>query len=233
MIIGGGLIANNFERYRDSRDTIIFASGVSNSGETNVDSFNREKKLLLETIKAHADKRIVYFSSCDVIYIDKGVNVSYYEHKLHMEQLIKNNCLQYSIFRLPQVIGNSSNTNSLINYLINAIKADEKISIWSNAYKNLITVEDVYLISNYILENGMCDNQVINIINNNYYSIIEIVSTLEGLLNKKCDYELKEKGYKPNYNSDICEDAVNELGDMFQKNYLTDSLFNTLRNQVC
>ena len=40
MVIGNGLIAGQFNKYRDNDNVIIFASGVSNSKETNSKLFD-------------------------------------------------------------------------------------------------------------------------------------------------------------------------------------------------
>ena len=57
MVIGKGLLGTSFllssENDNDSR--VIFASGVSNSKETDIKQFNREKELILKHIKT--DKR--------------------------------------------------------------------------------------------------------------------------------------------------------------------------------
>ncbi|MEJ2498930.1 MAG: hypothetical protein P8Y46_06430 [Sulfurovaceae bacterium] len=50
MIIGNGMLAHEFSDYKDDNDIIIFASGVSNSGETRESEFEREKELLTKTI---------------------------------------------------------------------------------------------------------------------------------------------------------------------------------------
>lgn len=46
MIVGNGLIAKEFLEYSNSKNILIFASGVSNSKEERVDEFLREENLL-------------------------------------------------------------------------------------------------------------------------------------------------------------------------------------------
>lgn len=219
MIIGNGLLSNVFNQYKNNSDILIFASGVSNSHETGKNEFLREKELLLDTIKNNTTKIIIYFSSCDVIYANK-INIAYYYHKLEMEKLIKENVAKYYIFRLPQVIGQSSNNNSLINYFITSIKEQQEIQIWEKAYKNLIDVQDVLVLVNNIINNEMYLNKITNIINKNYYSIVEIIKTVEKLLNLKAKIKLIDKGFKPNYTIDYIEN----LGVTFNDDYLKKSL---------
>ena len=61
MIIGNGLLANAFKCLpQQENSVIIFASGVSNSKEFSKAAFDREKNLLLKSIKD--DAMLVYFS---------------------------------------------------------------------------------------------------------------------------------------------------------------------------
>ena len=61
MVIGNGLIASAFERYKNNDDIIIFASGVSNSQETSELAFNREINLMKRYL--NLDKKLIYFST--------------------------------------------------------------------------------------------------------------------------------------------------------------------------
>ena len=56
MIIGNGVIANSMVKI-DSDELLIFAFGVSNSKNIDINKFNREKKLLIETIKNNKNKK--------------------------------------------------------------------------------------------------------------------------------------------------------------------------------
>jgi len=56
MIIGNGLLANAFRDVVLPSDTLIFASGVSDSKSTNTLFFRREVDLLTNTIRENADK---------------------------------------------------------------------------------------------------------------------------------------------------------------------------------
>ena len=50
MIIGSGLLASEFSDLEENNSIVIFASGVSNSLETNNAKFNREEQLITNTI---------------------------------------------------------------------------------------------------------------------------------------------------------------------------------------
>ena len=86
MIIGNGLISSVFDKNKkDYENYLVFASGVSNSKETNEEQFIREKELVLKCIYENKNLTFLYFSSVLV-----GItNNDYYNHKLAMEELIK------------------------------------------------------------------------------------------------------------------------------------------------
>jgi len=219
MIVGNGLLAKTFRKYATSEDIIIYASGVSDSNETREENFDREKQLLLDTIKANPNSLIVYFSSCDVIYSDI-IKKSYYEHKLEMESIIQKSS-KYHIFRLPQIIGKSYNKKSLINYFIDFIEQEEEIIVFEKAYKNIIAIQEVYKMIDYILEKRIMTNQTINIINDNYYSVLEVINILERLIGKKAFISFENIGFKPSYN----KSEIEGLEIDFTNNYLENALY--------
>ena len=97
MIVGDGLIARAF---KDSKlnydDYIIFASGVSNSNETNINEFIREKKLLINILNQYPEKKIIYFNSV----LSETKSNDYYIHKCRMVDIIKisNNIINKILF---------------------------------------------------------------------------------------------------------------------------------------
>jgi len=221
MVVGNGMLAKTFENYVDDKDIIIFASGVSNSGEEDDNNFLREKKLLEEYILKGGF--LVYFSSCDSIYAEK-INKKYYHHKLEMEDLIQKQCERYNIFRIPQIIGVSENKRSLISYFIDKVMQDDPFDVWGNAKKNLISTEDVFKIISYTLKNGLKINSIQNIGNKYYYSLAEIIKTIEDILHKKGNYEFLDKGFTPKYDLDFSNEISSNLGINFEENYLMDSI---------
>ena len=66
MVVGNGMMANDFAMRKNDEKHIIFASGVSNSTETSQEAFLREERLLHHIIEAYPDKIIVYFSTCGI-----------------------------------------------------------------------------------------------------------------------------------------------------------------------
>ncbi|MBK8496714.1 MAG: hypothetical protein IPL50_18285 [Chitinophagaceae bacterium] len=115
MVIGNGMIAKAFESYRDEEGFIIFASGVSDSVNVNTEAFEREIKLIKNTIETHKDKLLVYFSTCS-IYDDSMQDSAYVQHKIKAEKIIMEHYAPFIIFRLTNPIGKTQNTRTLVNF---------------------------------------------------------------------------------------------------------------------
>lgn len=176
MIIGNGLIANLF-RENDRADVVFFASGVSNSLETEKKAFQREEKLLKQTINAHQEKVFVYFSTCSIY--DSSKNGSpYVNHKLRMERLVEEFCPQYLILRVSNAVGKGGNPNLLMNYLVNSVKRENTIQIYTLATRNLIDADDVRAITLQLIE-GKAFQKIINVAYLHNFSTSEILDILE------------------------------------------------------
>ena len=69
MVVGTGSLANVFlSKFEKNNDVLIYASGVSDSTEKNKVNFDREKNLLINSIKNNPEKKLIYFSSIFVGY---------------------------------------------------------------------------------------------------------------------------------------------------------------------
>ena len=169
MIVGNGLIASLFYDV-DREDVIFFASGVSNSLETELSEFQREEDLIRETFTQNPDKLFVYFSTCS-IYDSSKADSQYVLHKLRMEQIIAENCPKYLILRLSNAVGKGGNPNLLMNYLVRSVRNHQKINVHTKATRNIIDTEDIKNYQNF--------NKVVNIAYPFNYSIIEILEIIE------------------------------------------------------
>lgn len=191
MIIGSGLIASLFSD-SDSNDIVFFASGVSNSSETNPQQFLREENLIRETILQNKDKLFLYFSTCS-IYDSSKKNSLYVLHKHKMEEIIMQEMKSYLILRVSNAVGSGGNPNLLINYLVRSLKKGEKITIHKKATRNLIDVEDIKKITQSLIENKI-RNSIINIAYPTNYNIKNLVDIIETYFNKKTDHTLENTG---------------------------------------
>ena len=191
MIIGNGLIASLFTDC-DQENIIFFASGVSNSLETQKEEFLREENLIRKTITENPNKIFIYFSTCS-IYDSSKTESQYVLHKLKMEQIITQLCPQYLIVRLSNAVGNGGNPNLLINYLVRSVKSSETINVHTKATRNFIDTEDIKNIVIQLIKNKKF-NKIINIAYPENYTIIEILEILENFFQIKPKLNLVKSG---------------------------------------
>ena len=205
MIIGDGLIANAFADYHTNNRVIIFASGVSNSLQTKRKEFNREKKFLNEALDFVST--IVYFSS--TICYDKNKE-KYINHKRKMENLIFKKSKQLLIIRLPQIIGNGGNENTLINFIVNKIKNDEEINVYDGVERSLVDVDDLKHIVDYILNKKITGMFTLNHIE--LVKIEDLVRLISKHLKKEAKIKLVPGEKFPMYDNDpIINEALDNL----------------------
>lgn len=191
MIIGNGLIAQLFTDH-DREDIIFFASGVSNSSETDPAQFNREENLVTKTLLENPGKLFIYFSTCS-IYDSSKTNSLYVLHKLHMEELVKTHAGKYLILRVSNAVGKGGNPNLLMNYLIRSVAQNATITVHTKATRNLIDAEDIKNITISLLASQSL-NRIVNLAYIQNYSIIEILEIIERFYKKKLDLNLIKAG---------------------------------------
>lgn len=223
MIVGSGMIAKAFKEYEKNQNILIFAKGVSNSLETRKEEFEREATLLHEAIQVHQDKTFVYFGTCSALDSCNNYN-AYIQHKIKMENIIKKNCKNYFIFRLPQVVGKTTSP-TLVNFLSAQIKDGNHFYLWKNSKRNLIDVDDVFSIASYLINNDILKNQITNIASSNSISITSIVKKIEFILGKNANYTIEEKG--SSYDIDISKVSkyLSIIKISFDGNYI-DTILN-------
>ena len=221
MVVGTGLLATAFLEYKNKDDIIIFASGVSNSKETSKEQFLREEKLLCSYLEKYGNsKHFIYFSTCSMYdtYFERS---AYTTHKMNMEKIIIDRASRYNIFRLPQVLG-KNNKNQLIGFLYKAINNNISFDLY-DIERNIIDIDDVYLIIDEILNNNSFKNKIMNIANFKNIRVIDLVNILEKLIDKKAKYKIVEKeGEFKIYIGDI-EKIIIKL-NIFEKNYLENRI---------
>ena len=192
MVVGNGLMAKTFSDYNNINDVIVFASGVSNSTETNPSKFKREYSLLIDTLKKYPDSKFIYFSTCSID--DEAVrNRPYVKHKLQLEDYIKSNAKNYLIFRISNVVGEQGNTNTIMNYLVHCVKNSIEIPLWRFAERNLIDADDVKIIVDDVIESQL-SNRIVNVASRHNLRVISIVKEIEKYLNLEAKFNLLEKG---------------------------------------
>jgi nucleoside-diphosphate-sugar epimerase len=219
MVVGNGMIAKEFENYREDDSVIIFASGVSDSTSTDSKAFEREEKLITETQNAHKEKLFVYFSTCSID-DHSMLGSAYVNHKIKMEDLVMNNHTPFIIFRLTNPIGRTNNTHTVVNYFIKNVREYHEFVVWKNAKRNLIDIDDLYLICNHILQQGSFKNSVVNIANPENYPVSFIVNSIEKYFSITGNYTLLDKGGAPAINTAAIEPLFRKFNISFDEHYL-------------
>lgn len=232
MIVGNGQLAKVFKNSVLS-NTVIFASGVSNSNTTDIKQFEREKNLLLDTLKKNKNKKIVYFSSCALSAPEYKKN-DYYNHKQEMEDLIKNHSQCFYIFRVPQLFGPLKHHKTLINFLYESILNDQKFQLYDEAYRYVIEINDVKEIVEAFLKFSK-SSIIIDIANPHKYKVTDIVNIFEKLLNKKSRYTLIEMEDNYSLNLSILQSFIIKynLDFYFGEEYLERKLKKKIQEKDC
>ncbi len=219
MVLGNGLVGKRFHSYSEEDQFLIFASGVSNSKTTNQEVYDREIKLLRQTVREHIDRSIVYFSTCS-IYDPDEKNSEYVRHKQNIEEFIQTNARQYNIFRVSNLAGNSSNPNTVLNFFYYHIKNDINFNLWINACRNLIDIDDAYVIIDHLLKTQVFPNQIVNIANPINHPVKEIISTIESFLDVKSNYIEINKGNCFEIDISLMKPVADDLKIKFTPDYL-------------
>jgi nucleoside-diphosphate-sugar epimerase len=224
MVIGGGLMAQAFQRYKDNDSVLMFASGVSSSKFCTVYDCAREEDLLREALDGCDSKILfVYFSSCSIASSNLTDDI-YHTHKKKMENIIQMNAKRYTIFRLPNVVGSIVNLDTLFYYLVNKVKFQREFDLWSGAKRNIIDIDDVVNIVNNIIDNGFFANEIINVANLNDVTVDEIVNEISRYLGIDAKYSIIM--HNDNYHIDTIkiEPIIKKLGLDFDSNYLKNMI---------
>jgi len=117
-----------------------------------------------------------------------------------------------------------SKSQTLINFLYYKICKQEVFDLWLEGYRNLIDVEDVYKICNYLMKNSISCCETLNVASPFTYSVVSIVSILEIYLNKKAIFVGVDRGKMYGIDVSSVSSYYESSGVYFDKNYLEDIL---------
>lgn len=218
MIVGKGLLARAFEpHFGGDSGVVVFASGVSNSLETRRPEFDRETALLKDWL-AHEARRFIYFSSCGVAAADADLN-PYMRHKQSMESLVLS-ASSGMVLRLPQVVGNTANHNTLTNFLRDRIVAGEHFTVWARAERNLIDVDDVVKISVLLATEVPSRAAPVSIAAARSLLMPEIIGIFERTLGRTANCSFVERGSPMVIDTTVAENVSAVLGIDLGKGYI-------------
>jgi nucleoside-diphosphate-sugar epimerase len=223
MVVGNGLIAKAFQEFETDNSILIFASGVSNSTEIEPTAFKRELALIKKEISNNPEATFVYFSSTGLF--DKTIcNTKYIQHKLKMERYVESNVSSYLIFRISNAVGFSKNPHTILNFLVNAVKGQQNLTICKNAERNLIDVDDIVFVVNLCLKYEK--NKILTVASKENIKVIDILVEIEKFLGVKANATFIKKGVPFNLDLSETEKYLNLLDNQQKsaKQYLQSLL---------
>ncbi len=223
MVIGNGMIAKRFSRFADDADRLVFASGVSNSSNTEEAAFKRESDLLLEQMSLHPSATVIYFSTCS-IYDPSMQRSAYVAHKQKMEELIKSVATSFIIFRVSNPVGFTGNTHTILNYFFEHINSSTHFTVWEYASRNLIDIDDMFRICENIMFDEKWLNKTVNVANPVNYPVTAIVQAIEKHIGINANYTLAEKGNSPLIDTSDIQPLYSLLNIEFTQEYLPNLL---------
>jgi nucleoside-diphosphate-sugar epimerase len=223
MVIGKGMIGKRFGSYQSDDRFIIFASGVSNSKNRIAAAYDREISLLKQSIEEHKDKILVYFSTCSV-YDPEEEQSPYVVHKKKVEDIIQSRCKKFYIFRASNVVGRSDNPNTVLNFFVYHIRNQINFDLWTNASRNLLDIDEMYKIVDYILQDELYIDGTINVANPVSYKVTEIVAAIEQRWQIQANYVAIPKGSTFEINVSGISPIIRKLQIHFGDNYLANLL---------
>lgn len=138
MILGRGSIASVIP---DREGFIFFANGESNRRPLTEELKREEFNRICSYVRESQNSMFVYISGLNIYYKEGDGRSEYTEHKLEMEQHVKNLFPSYCIIRLGSIIW-GDNPNTLVNALKTKV-ANEPNYIGSPVYRYLHTKEEL------------------------------------------------------------------------------------------
>lgn len=220
MVLGNGLMAQLFSSYSSRNDVCVIASGVSNSKTTEPEQFDRERKLLIQTIHQNPGLLFIYCSTCS-LYDPSEQNSPYCRHKLLMESIIKEHCDKFLICRISQAVGQSGNSNTLLNFLLHSVYFERRFELWIQSWRNLIGVDEIRPLVERCIAHEQFYNCIVNIANPFMTSVKTLVDEIEQFIGKKALYTPIAKGVYYTIDISRLEPVITSLTLPFGEHYTT------------
>lgn len=186
------MMARAFSAFRDRADIVIFASGVSNSLETDPAAFDRERKLLKRIRAEHDRALLVYFGTCSVDDPERR-HTPYVQHKLAMESELAACQGPWLVLRVPLAIGRNPRSRTLAQFLHDQIMRGKPFEVWEGAARFPIDVEDVFRIGSRFINDRAMWSRCINVALRPF-PVLEFVRIMENIVGRKAIYTLARKG---------------------------------------
>jgi len=219
MVSGTGMMAGVFSAYRESDRFLVFARGVSDSRCSDPAPFERERATLQAAIDEHPEKTVVYFSTLS-LHDPEEREGRYVTHKLGMERLLFSLCPSAIVFRLPQLVGRTSNRQTLVPFLIGHISDGKEFSLWEHATRNILDAEDAYTVMDHLLRQYDGGHRLHEIASPVDTPVPDLVRMIEDHLGRKARYHLLPRGGACRMDHEGMQGLYRELGLLFGQDYI-------------
>jgi nucleoside-diphosphate-sugar epimerase len=216
------MMAEGFRRFRDDGTVVVFAAGVSDSTESSPGAFERERRLLEQTIARDPGRRFVYFSTCSILDPDASGS-AYVRHKAGMEERIALLSRDFLVFRLPQVVGPGGNRANLVNYLHGKIRSGEPFVVWTRAVRYVIDIDDVVRLAEPAIRDRGLTNRIVPVVSVPC-TVLDIVRALERAVGKKARYTEVAKGSSYAVPQEALPECMRRSGVVFGEDYLEKTI---------
>lgn len=211
MVLGSGLLGNSMSSFKTDDNILIFASGVSNSKEINKTEYLRELNLLKTFVGT--EKKLIYFSTCSVLYECQEPS-EYVKHKKYIEEFIENNFQNYIIFRLPNVVGYTNNQHTSFNFFKNSLINNLPIEVEEESTRYFIDIDDIADSITPIILNKKENKKKINVCFNNRIDIFSFINLMSLELNVKPIITLVKSGCDQKIDN---IDFINQIDEKYKK----------------
>lgn len=186
------MMARAFSAFGGRADVVIFASGVSNSLETDSAAFSREKALLEQVRKDNPAALLVYCGTCSADDPELR-DTPYVRHKLAMESLLSASDGPWLVLRIPLAIGRNSRSRTLAQFLHERIARGQPFEVWEGAARFPIDVEDIFRIGSRFIDDPALWNRRINVALRSF-PVRDFVSVMERIVGRKANCTLVRRG---------------------------------------
>ena len=193
FIIGNGFLGKKNKKYFNfliKNQIIIYVAGISNSSERNQVKLNREINEIRRFCKINREK-LIYISTYSII--DRSrLKKQYVKNKVKIEKIIRKKIKRYIIIRLPEIVGKNNNPYTLTNFFYKNIRSNKTFLLYDKTKRNLLDVDDAIKNIIKLIKVLKKENQIINLLNKNFYTPRQIVGVFEKILKKKAKYKIKK-----------------------------------------
>ena len=193
---------------------LVFASGVSNSGEQNVEAYKREEDLLMRY--SGIDAKLIYFSTCSIF--DPGIQSSLYvRHKIRIEDLIRKKFKNYLIVRLPLLISNAPNPFTFFNFIAQSVLKGTRIRVQKNAWRYIFDVDDLVTYLPFLISDMDAPGGIVNMAYSNAMPVHDLIALFEEIAGREAPKELVEEGRFYDFDRSVFEQVLEKKGVVFNK----------------